>query len=117
MWVVGEASDMSSSRGGAQFREERERRGRERKRESQSIELLDAGFHAVLYVFRTSNSSSRWNLFLLQFILGQPKSKISNRSFYPIDSLDKLAKLKDRRRYINSCEKSLKNISYISYCK
>lgn len=100
VWVAGETGDMSSSRGGAQFRGEREGE-REGKREgeggSQSIELLDAGFYVCFtcYEFRTSNSFSFFSYNLSLYRIGS-QSKISNRSFYPI-GLDKLAKLKDRQ--------------------
>lgn len=75
-----------------------EREGeREREGGSQSIELLDAGFHVCFtcYEFRTSNSFSFFSYNLSLYRIGS-QSKISNRSFYPI-GLDKLAKLKDRQ--------------------
>lgn len=100
VWVVGETSDMSSSRGGAQFREKREGGGGEGEGEGVSpSNFLTRGSTCALRVASFERPiPRRWNLFFFFLTVylhigSQPKSKISNRSFHPI-GLDGLAKLK-----------------------
>lgn len=76
-----------------------ERRERGRGRGSQSIELLDAGFHVCFTCceFRTSNSSAMEPLFLFSYSLSSYwfSAQIENfESKFSSDCLDGLAKLK-----------------------
>lgn len=112
VWVVGETSDMSSSRGGAQFREKREGGGGEGEGEGVSpSNFLTRGSTCALRVASFERPiPRRWNLFFLSsYSLSSYwfSAQIENfESKFSSDWPRWIGQVKIKTK-VNSCEKSL----------